>query len=160
MDQLIRYKQYEAKGIKKGILRGGIGISLGSIGALVAIFLSEEPIAPNMIGGIIIMFLGISLLAYKMLQKEPAQAVDQITINYLKLAKERLIARKNKLKKYLIIYVMFIIIGMGMIMSMLSYFIFVAIVIGGITHYTWDVEKELLMVIHLEELDRKIADLK
>lgn len=160
MDQLIRYEQEETKGIKKGVLAGALGIIIGSACGLLGMIYGGVTITPTIIGGFVLTFFSLIFSAYKMLQKEPFQAVDQTTSNYLKLAKERLIARKYKIKNYMILYVVLVIVGMGMTTSMLLYFVIGAIIIGGAYYYFWDVRKDPSLISQLEILDEKIANLK
>lgn len=160
MEQLILFEQAEVKGIKKGIVGGTIGILIGSVCGVRGIVLDEVTITPTIIGGIILMFFSLFFSAYHMLQKEQFQASDQTTANYLKLAKERLITRKHKIKRYYIFYVILLTIGIGMVTSMLPYFVFGAIVFGGVFYCFWDVKKDPYLIKQLAELDHKISNLK
>ena len=160
MDQLMRFEQAEDKQIRKGAIRGAVGILIGLGCAITAMVLGEVLITPTIIGGVILMIFSLIFSAYNMLQKDPLQAVDQTTTDYLKLAKERLIIRKHKIKNYTIVYVVLIIIGMGMITSTLPYCVLVALVIGMVTYYYWDVKSDPYLILQLEVLDEKIANLK
>ena len=160
MDQLIRYEQEEIKGIKKGVIVGAIGIFTGLIGVLIAIHLDNVSITPLMIAGIVLMLFSLPFAAYNMLQKEQIQTVNQNSTAYLQQAKDKLITRKLKIKKYTIIYIVLWMIGLGMFTMMLPYFLFAAIVFGGVVHVLWDIQKDPNLIKQLTELDQKMSDLK
>lgn len=160
MDQLIRYEQEETRAIKKGVIGGAAGIFIGLAGALITMKLGNVPITLQMIAGIVVMLFSLLFSVYNMHQKEQILTANQNSTTYLQEAKEKLIARKLKIKKHYMIYIVLLMIGMGLFTTMLPYFIFATIVVVGLLYTIWDVEKDPHLVKHLSELDQRISDLK
>ena len=160
MDQLIRYEQEEHKQIKKGAVGGAVGILIGLGGAFTGLVLSGTPITTYTVLGVVLMIFGLVFAVYNMLQKEPLQASNQNTKLYLNQAKEILIARRLKIKKYYTLYIIILMIGMGMVTSMLPYFVVGAIFIAAVMYYYWDVRDDITLKLQLDLLDEKIANLK
>ena len=161
MQQLLAYELQEKQARKKGLIGGAMGIGVGSLCGLSAMYWSAAEIPMTMISGTLLMVFSLFFSFFQMKERAPTVPSDLSSIAYLKQRKQHLLDRAIQNKQYMILYVVLIMFGLSLVIFEFALFIAIAGVLMGIVlYYTWNATEDPHTQKRVVVLEQMIKELE